>query len=85
METKKPLKKAYFIFFYPMGSPAHPIAIYFDKAKAVKHARESTSGYIQLRMCDWDEGIIPTASETSQIVVEPIKPRKKKEVVKNDN
>ena len=80
----KTSKTTYFIFFCPMGVSAHPIAIYFDKAKAVKHARESTSGYIELRMCDWEEGILPCWSETSKVDVQPIKSRKKKET-KNEN
>jgi len=79
METKQTPRTAYFIFFCPKESPSHPIAMYFDKAPAVKRARESNKEYIELRTCGWVEGNLPLWSETTRVNINPPKPKKKKE------
>jgi hypothetical protein len=70
--------KAYFVFFLPKGIPAHPIAIYFDKKKAYEHMKTANREYVQLRLCDWKDGILPCWSETSFVDVPVPKPKKKK-------
>lgn len=79
METKQAPRTAYFLFFCPKGSPSQPIAMYFDKAPAVKRARESNPEYTELRTCGWVEGNLPLWSETTLVNIDPIKPKKKKE------
>ena len=70
--------KAYFVFFLPKGIPAHPIAIYFDKKKAYDHMKTANREYVQLRITDWTEGILPCWSETSFVDVPEPKIKKKK-------
>lgn len=70
--------KAYFVFFLPKGVPAHPIAIYFDKKKAYDHMKTANREYVQLRITDWTEGILPCWSETSFVDVPEPKIKKKK-------
>ena len=71
--------KAYFVFFLPKGISAYPLAIYFDKKKAFAHMKTANREYVQLRLCDWKEGILPCWSETSAVDVPEPKPKKKKE------
>lgn len=71
--------KAYFVFFLPKGASAHPIAIYFDKKKAFQHMKTANREYVQLRLCDWTEGILPCSSETSLVNVPEPKIKKKNE------
>jgi hypothetical protein len=71
--------KAYFVFFLPKGVPAQPIAIYFDKKKAYDHMKTANREYVELRITDWTEGILPCMSETSYVDVPEPKPKKKKE------
>jgi len=70
--------KAYFVFFLPKGVPAHPIAIYFDKKKAYDHMKTANREYVELRITDWTEGILPCWSETSFVDVPEPKIKKKK-------
>lgn len=69
----------YFVFFLPKGIPAQPIAIYFDKKKAYEHMKTANREYVQLRLCDWKDGILPCWSETSFVDVPVPRPKKKKQ------
>ena len=71
--------KAYFVFFLAKGVPAQPIAIYFDKKKAYDHMKTANREYVELRITDWTEGILPCMSETSFVDVPVPKQKKKKE------
>lgn len=73
------MKTAYIIFFMPKGVSAHPIAIFFDKKKAVKHIHNHGNEYIELRQCSWEEGVLPRWVDTTLVQVPPKKEKKNKE------
>ena len=80
METKKETPKStYFIFFCPKGVSAHPIALYYDKKKAIKHMHDHGNEYMELRMCGWTEGVLPRWVDATLVEVPPKKEKKKKE------
>lgn len=77
MKTKNPAKTVYFIFFCPKGVSAHPIALYYDKSKAVKHMHDHGNEYTELRMCGWNEGVLPRWVDTTIVDVPPKKEKQK--------
>jgi hypothetical protein len=82
--SKETPKSTYFIFFCPKGVSAHPIAMYYDKKKAIKHMHDHGNEYTELRMCGWTEGVLPRWVDTTLVDVPP-KAEKKKKEAKNES
>ena len=70
--------KAYFIFFSYNRALPRPIAVFFDKSKAIKHIHQFGEEHIELRMTDWSEGVLPRWVDCTSVEI-PAKKVKKNE------
>jgi hypothetical protein len=70
--------KAYFIFFSYNRALPRPIAVFFDKNKAFKHIHQFGEEHVELRMCDWKEGVFPRWVDCTAVEI-PAKKVKKNE------
>jgi hypothetical protein len=69
--------QSYIIFFISSEiAGAYPIAIFFNKNKAIKHIHSHGNDRTVLRTSSWKEGVLPSYSDCTTFELPP-KPEKK--------